>query len=166
MIILGIDPGTTTTGFGLIKEENGRLKLKDYGVIKTKPNLPLARKLAEIYRDIKKLIKTIKPDIVAVEQIFFFKNTKTAMAVGQARGVILLAAERVKVTIAEFTPLQVKIAICGNGRAKKSQVQDMAKIVLSLDKIPRPDDAADAIAIAVCCANNLKHQKAYQEGQK
>ena len=158
MIILGIDPGTTTTGFGIIEAEKNNLKLLDYGIIETKPKKPLAEKLAEIYKDVKRVIKETKPDLIAVEQLFFFKNVKTAMAVGQARGVILLAAERNKISILEFTPLQVKMAITSNGRAEKQQVQKMVQKILNLKNLPKPDDAADALAVAICCSNFRKFE--------
>ena len=165
MIILGIDPGTTTTGFGVIEiqdpptgEAGKQLILRDYGVITTKPKIPLAEKLAEIYKDITQIIDNVKPDQIAIEQIFFFKNTKTAMSVGQARGVILLAAQNAKLQITEFTPLQVKAAICSNGRAEKKQIQEMVKNILNLKETPKPDDAADALAIAICCHHYQKYQ--------
>lgn len=155
MKILGIDPGTTTTGFGLIENKSNKIQILDCGIIETKPKIPLPEKLSEIYKDIKKIIRASKPDKIAVEQLFFFKNTKTAMAVGQARGIILLAAQDLKVPIYEYTPLQVKMSICAHGRADKLQVQKMVKAILKLDKIPKPDDAADALAIAICCVNNI-----------
>ncbi len=156
MIILGIDPGTTTTGFGLIEVDKNNIKLLDYGIIETKPKKELSKKLTEIYKDIKKIIKDTKPDRLAIEQLFFFKNAKTAMAVSQARGVILLAAENAKIPILEFSPPQVKMAICSNGRAEKQQVQKMVQAVLKLKDIPKPDDAADALAVAICCCNFRK----------
>jgi crossover junction endodeoxyribonuclease RuvC len=156
MIILGIDPGTTTTGFGLIEHINSKLEILDFGIIETKPKIPLPEKLSEIYKDIKKIIKNSKPDKIAIEQLFFLKNTKTAMAVGQARGIILLAAQDLKIPIHEFTPLQVKSSICGNGHADKLQVQKMVKAILKLKEIPKPDDAADALALAICCVNNME----------
>ncbi len=156
MIILGIDPGTTTTGFGVIEIDKNNIKLLDYGIIETKPKKELSKKLVEIYKDIKKIIKDTKPDRFAIEQLFFFKNAKTAMAVSQARGVILLAAENAKIPILEFSPLQVKMAICSNGRAEKQQVQKMVQAVLKLKDIPKPDDAADALAVAICCCNFRK----------
>ena len=156
MIILGIDPGTTTTGFGMIEVQKNNIKMLDYGIIETKPKEKLSKKLTEIYKDIKKIIKDTKPDRLAIEQLFFFKNTKTAMAVGQARGVILLAAEKAKIPILEFTPSQVKMGVCSNGRAPKEQVQKMVQRILDLKDIPKPDDAADALATAICCCNFQK----------
>lgn len=157
MIILGIDPGTTTTGFGVIEVlSKNKLILKDYGTITTPPKIELAEKLQEIYQDISKIIKENKPDKIIVEQLFFFKNAKTAISVGHARGVILLAAKKAKIPIFECTPLQIKMAICNHGRADKKQVQEMVKRILNLEKIPKPDDAADAIAAAIYCANLAK----------
>jgi crossover junction endodeoxyribonuclease RuvC len=159
MIILGIDPGTATTGFGLVEENNGKTKLIDYGCIITKPNIPLEYRLEEINKELNKLIETHKPDEMAVEELFFSNNAKTAIAVGQARGVVLLTARQNKVPLAEYTPLQVKNAICGYGGADKKQVQKMVQMLLSMKEIPKPDDAADAIAIAIChCASRKINQ--------
>jgi len=155
MIILGIDPGTAATGFGIIKK-NRELKLIDYGCIKTSASSTTAERLKEIYSQLTKLIKKHKPNIAAVEDIFFFKNLKTAIKVSQARGVILLAITKSKIPVKEYTPLQVKQAVACYGRAEKKQVQEMVKILLHLKEIPKPDDAADALAIAICCANSLK----------
>ncbi|HLC38786.1 MAG TPA: crossover junction endodeoxyribonuclease RuvC [Patescibacteria group bacterium] len=157
MIILGIDPGTTTTGFGLVRLEKHCYKLLDYGVIATKPKIPLPEKLIEIYQDISQIIQETSPDLVAVEKLFFLNNAKTAMAVGQARGVVLLAAAKAKKEILEFTPLEVKLSVCGHGRADKVQVQNMVKAILKLDFLPKPDDAADALAVAICGHNNCKY---------
>jgi crossover junction endodeoxyribonuclease RuvC len=159
MIILGIDPGTATTGFGIIKKskiKSQKLKVIDYGCIKTSTNLSTAERLEKLHRELEKLIKKHKPEAVAVEDIFFFKNLKTAIKVSQARGVILLAAAKSNLPIYEFTPLQVKQAITAYGRAEKSQVQKMVKLLLELKDLPKPDDAADALAIAICCAHTLR----------
>jgi len=155
MIVLGIDPGTAATGFGVIKK-NRELKLIDYGRIKTSASSTTAERLKEIYNQLTKLIKKYKPNIAAVEDIFFFKNLKTVIKVSQARGVILLAIAKSKIPIKEYTPLQVKQAVACYGRAEKKQVQEMVKILLNLKEIPKPDDAADALAVAICCANSLK----------
>ncbi len=154
MIILGIDPGTATTGYGLI-EKNKELKLIDYGCIKTAANLATAERLKELHDRLNDLIKKYKPDIMAVEDIFFFKNLKTAIKVSQARGVILLTAAKTKILAFEYTPLQIKQAVTSYGRAEKIQVQKMVKLLLNLEEIPKPDDAADALAVAICCANSL-----------
>lgn len=155
MIILGIDPGTAATGFGVIKK-NRELKLIEFGCIKTPTSLTTAERLKELHNQLSKLIKKHKPDIMAVEDIFFFKNLKTAIKVSQARGVILLSAAKSKISVFECTPLQVKQAITGYGRAEKIQVQKMVKMLFNLKEIPKPDDAADALAAAICCAHTIK----------
>ena len=147
--ILGIDPGVASTGYAFIKEQTKKQEILDFGVISTSAKQPFSDRLKYIYRALTKLIKKYKPDAIAVEQLFFCKNVKTALMVGQARGVILLTAILNKLPLFEFTPLQVKQAVCGYGRADKSQVQSMVKSLLSLKKIPKPDDAADALAIAL-----------------
>jgi len=153
-IILGVDPGLATTGFGLIKKTDQRLELVDYGTIITSSKLDFATRLKKINQELKKIIKKHKPDKFAVEDIFFCKNVKTALLVGQARGVILLSCIESNKPIFQYTPLQVKQAITTYGRAEKKQVQQMIKILLNLDSIPKPDDAADALACAVCCAHS------------
>jgi len=153
--ILGIDPGTTLLGFGLLVKTPTGFDGVKYGCIRTLPELSAAEQLGEIHKELTKLIKEEKPDVVAVEDLFFFKNAKTVIKVSQARGVVLLAAKLQNKPVCEFTPLQIKQAITGYGRAEKRQVQNMVKIILKLKEIPRPDDAADALAIAVCCANSI-----------
>ena len=158
MIILGIDPGTAATGFGIInklKVKSQQLKVITYGCIKTPTNLTTAERLKELHNQLNLLIKEHKPDMVAVEDIFFFKNLKTAVKVSQARGVILLTAAKSKIPIFECTPLQVKQATTSYGRAEKIQVQKMVKTLLNLKEIPKPDDAADALAVAICCAHTI-----------
>lgn len=156
MIILGIDPGTATTGYGLIKKGK-KLNAIDYGCIRTSADLSAPERLNKLYQELNSLIRKHKPDIVAVEDIFFFKNLKTAIKVSQARGVILLTAVKKKTKIMEFTPLQVKQAVACYGRADKVQVQKMVKTLLGLKEIPKPDDAADALAVAICCANTTNY---------
>lgn len=151
-IILGIDPGTASVGWGLIEKTGRECRLIDYGCIRTKPDKKLSSRLLEIFDSLGDIIKKNRPDTVAVEQLFFFKNTKTAMAVGQARGVILLAAEMEKKEFYEYTPLQVKQAVTGYGRAEKKQIQNLVKELLVMKEIPKPDDAADALAVALCHA--------------
>lgn len=148
-IILGVDPGFATTGFAFIKEKNKELEVLDYGVIETSSKEQFPDRLKYIYLALSKLIKKYKPDAICVEQLYFAKNVKTALNVGQARGVILLTAILNKLPLFEFTPLQVKQAVCGYGQADKCQVQNMVKILLKLKTIPKPDDAADALAIAL-----------------
>lgn len=150
MIILGIDPGTATTGYGLIEEKSGKVSLVDYGVILTKPESSTEQRLEIIYDQLSDLIEEYNPDEIAVEELFFSTNVKTAMSVSQARGVILLATQKLGIPLSEYTPNQVKNGICGYGGADKKQVQKMVQMLLNLKDIPKPDDAADALAIAIC----------------
>ncbi|MFH1412424.1 MAG: crossover junction endodeoxyribonuclease RuvC [bacterium] len=154
MIILGIDPGIADTGYGVIEKQGNELINIDYGSIKTPAKTDMGKRLDSINKELKKIIKKHKPDLIAIEQLFFCKNVKTALIVGQARGVILLTCEQQKVPTTEFTPLQVKQAVAAYGGAGKMQVQKMVKILLKLEDIPKPDDAADALAIAICAANS------------
>lgn len=156
MIIMGIDPGTAITGYGLI-EENRNLSVIDYGCIRTKSGIPMAERLKEIDRQLSCLIKRHNPRKIAVEDIFFFKNLKTAVQVSQARGVILARSAQMNKQVFEYTPLQIKQAVSGYGRADKSQVQKMVKLILNLKTVPKPDDAADALAVAICCAHTNNH---------
>jgi crossover junction endodeoxyribonuclease RuvC len=158
MKILGIDPGTATTGWAAIKTDGRKIgnkkiaKVLGCGIISTTAKMPDSDRLEIIFDSLCAIIKKEKPDIVAVEELFFFKNVKTVMSVSQTRGVVLLAVKKSKMPCAEFTPLQVKQAVVGYGRADKNQVQEMMKEILHLKSIPKPDDAADALAIALCCA--------------
>lgn len=151
-IILGIDPGLATTGYGIIQEKNNGFTVIDAGTINTPAREAFGQRLETIYDDMTTLLKKYTPDIVGIEQLFFAKNVTTAFSVGQARGVMLLAAWQHKCTIKEFTPLQVKQAVTGYGKANKTQMQKMMKMILQLKKIPQPDDVADALAVAVCSA--------------
>ncbi len=153
-IILGIDPGIADTGYGLIAQEKNKLSFIACGSIKTERDKTLAERLLKLDIELKKIIKKYRPDKAGMEQLFFCNNAKTALIVGQARGVALAAIAQTGIAIAEFTPLQVKQAVTGHGRADKKQIQQMIKIILGLKTVPRPDDAADALAIAVCAANN------------
>ncbi|MEX2144964.1 MAG: crossover junction endodeoxyribonuclease RuvC [Candidatus Spechtbacterales bacterium] len=154
-IILGIDPGTATMGYGIIKKTGSDIKCLSYGTLTTDAGIPEHIRLKNLYAGINKLLKKHKPDIIAVENIFYFKNQKTVIHVSQARGVaLLIAAQRAKEYFS-FTPLQIKQAVTGYGRADKKQVQTMVKTLLRLDEVPKPDDAADALAVAICCANSL-----------
>jgi crossover junction endodeoxyribonuclease RuvC len=149
--VLGIDPGTATTGFGLVEgAPGGEPRLIDYGAIRTLPATPMPERLVQIHRAVADLIAELAPDAVAVEELFFASNASTAITVGQARGVILLAAAQARVPVHEYKPLEVKQALTGYGGADKRQMQDMLRIILGLADIPRPDDAADAIAAALC----------------
>ncbi|MFC1700823.1 crossover junction endodeoxyribonuclease RuvC [Patescibacteria group bacterium] len=159
MIILGIDPGTATTGYGIIRKIHNKLELIDYGHISTSPQNSTSERLVELEKQLTKIIKKYKPEQVAVEDIFFFKNLKTAVKVSQARGVILATIERKKLPVYEYTPLQIKQAVASYGRADKNQVQQMTKLLLNLKEIPKPDDAADALAASICCAHSIKYNK-------
>ena len=154
MVILGIDPGYAIVGYGVIRYEGGKMSVIDYGKITTEANIPLSKRLKLIYDSLTQLIETFKPDVVAVEELFFNSNVKTAIAVGHARGVIILAAANKNTKIAEYTPLQIKQAVVGYGRADKNQVQQMVKLLLGLNAVPKPDDAADAMAVAICHAHS------------
>jgi crossover junction endodeoxyribonuclease RuvC len=159
MIILGIDPGTATTGYGVIKtrkaKRSNHFRCVAYGCIRTAPKFSDGNRLKQIEKEINRLIREFKPDVLAVERLFFFKNSKTLVPVTQAKGVILLAAAKKKIPVFEFTPLEVKMTIAGYGRAQKIQIQKMIKTLLSLKELPKPDDAADALGIAICCATQL-----------
>ena len=150
MIVLGIDPGTAITGYGLVQEENGQAAALAYGVITTPSDLPLPDRLKLLQRDLAAIVEKYRPEQSAVEQLFFNKNVRTALAVGHARGVVLLTLACASIPVYEYTPLEVKLAVTGNGRADKAQVQQMVTLLLGLGKIPKPDDAADALAIALC----------------
>ncbi len=154
-IILGIDPGIADTGYGVIKIAGHKLNCLDYGSIKTSAKLKLDERLEIINLELTKLIKTYRPDLMAIEELFFCNNAKTALVVGQARGVIVLTAKLNKIPSVEFTPYQVKQAVSTYGHAKKDQVQRMVKLILNLKELPKPDDAADALAIAICASNSL-----------
>ena len=150
MRILGIDPGIAIVGFGLIESNRGSVRMLQYGAVTTEAGLPLATRLVQIENDMTALIAQLKPDEIAVEELFFSKNITTGIAVAHGRGVILCTAERLGVPIFEYTPMQVKQAVVGYGLAEKKQVMDMTRRLLKLKDIPRPDDAADALAIAIC----------------
>ena len=150
MRILGIDPGIAIVGFGLIESNRGSVRMLQYGAVTTEAGLPLATRLVQIENDMTALISQLKPDEIAVEELFFSKNITTGIAVAHGRGVILCTAERLGVPIFEYTPMQVKQAVAGYGLADKKQVMDMTKRLLKLKAVPKPDDAADALAIAIC----------------
>lgn len=155
MKILGIDPGTAIVGYSILEYQDKKIKLIDYGCIYTEKTLPMGDRLLQIYEELEYLIKKHKPEHIAVEELFYFKNNKTVISVGEARGVILLAGKKNNLKLGEYTPLQVKIGITGYGKAEKKQVQLMVKKILNLKEIPKPDDAADAIAIAITHINSL-----------
>jgi crossover junction endodeoxyribonuclease RuvC len=155
-IYLGIDPGIADMGFGVIERCGADLRCLAYGSIKTDKSLPISERLMIIYQDLRGLLERFQPVGIGIEQLFFTNNAKTAIVVGEARGIALLAAAQSGAEIREFTPLQVKQAISTYGKADKGQVQRMVKLLLNLEKIPKPDDAADALAIAICIATSNK----------
>ncbi len=150
MLVLGLDPGTATTGYGLVQSAGSRKEMIAYGVLETSSQMLLPERLSKIGRDLDSVIQQYQPDTVAIEQIFYHSNAKTVIPVAQSRGVLIYVAVNAGLPVAEYTPLQVKQAITGYGKADKKQVQAMVKQILSLSAVPRPDDAADALAIAVC----------------
>lgn len=157
MIIVGFDPGLATLGYGVISVDNrGRTEMIDYGIISTPKDENLAVRLAMLEKGVKQVIDTFKPNEIAIEELFFAKNVKTGIAVAHARGVTLLTAIKECGKIFEYTPLQIKQALTGYGRAEKNQIQQMVKTMLKLKGIPRPDDAADALAVALCHAQTNK----------
>lgn len=160
MRILGIDPGTGIIGFGCISVRNNKRSLEGGGVLRFKSSQPLAERLEGIYDELTLLIKEMQPDAVSVEKLFFAQNVTTAMSVSHARGVILLTAQQAGLPIFEYTPLQIKHTLTGYGRATKSQMQEMVKILLRMDSIPKPDDCADALAAAIC--HEMHSGAAYQ----
>lgn len=154
MRILGIDPGVAIVGFGVIDTERGQQKMVQYGAINTEAGLPLATRLVQIQSDLEELLRTFQPDEISIEELFFSKNITTGIAVAHARGVILYTAEKLGIPIYEYTPMQIKQAVVGYGLAEKKQVMDMTRRLLKLKAVPRPDDAADALAIALCHARS------------
>jgi len=156
MIILGVDPGTASLGWGIIKMQNNEPKLIAYGCFKTPKNIDASWRLKSLFRELTKLIKKYKPKYLAMETLFFAKNIKTAVRVSQSQGVIMLAGANLGILVQEFTPLQVKQAVTGYGLAQKQQVQKMVKNILRLEKIPQPDDAADALAVAICAGHSRR----------
>ncbi len=150
MRVLGIDPGTATTGYSVVEETEEGLRALAYGVVTTPPDLPLPRRLQVIYRELRRLVREWQPDAAAVEELYFNVNVRTAMSVGQARGVALLALADEGLIVAEYGPGEVKQALTGYGSAEKRQMQEMVRMLLGLPAIPHPDDAADALAVAIC----------------
>ncbi|WP_409968800.1 crossover junction endodeoxyribonuclease RuvC [Bengtsoniella intestinalis] len=155
MRILGIDPGIATIGFGLVEMDRGQGTMVHYGVITTPAGLPLSRRLYQISQDMDSLLAQLKPDVMAVEELFFNNNITTGIAVAHGRGVILLAAEAAGIPLYEYTPSQVKLALTGYGKAEKRQMMEMTRMLLKLKALPRPDDAADALAIALCHGRSM-----------
>lgn len=152
MIILGIDPGVATVGFGVIDAQRGRNRLLQYGTITTPAGIPLSDRLLQLHRDMDQLLELFHPDEVAVEELFFSKNITTGISVAHGRGVLLLSVAEKDIPVFEYTPMQVKQSVAGYGKADKRQVQDMTRRLLHMDQVPKPDDAADALALAICHA--------------
>ncbi len=158
MIILGIDPGYAIVGYGIVKYEGNRFTPIKYGAITTPADMPFVKRLDKIFNDLTEIFKSYKIDALSVEKLFFNTNTTTAIDVAQARGVIILSAEKSGVDVFEYTPLQVKQAVTGYGRAEKKQIMEMTRVMLGLEKVPKPDDTADALALAIChahCAGSI-----------
>ena len=155
MRILGIDPGYATVGFGLLTAEGGQTKMETYGAVTTPAGLPLSRRLYQLGTDMEELITQLKPSVISIEELFFNTNITTGIAVAHGRGVLLYAAEKCGVPLYEYTPSQVKLAVTGYGKAEKRQVMDMTRRLLKLESIPRPDDAADALGLALCHARSF-----------
>ncbi|MEA5077503.1 MAG: crossover junction endodeoxyribonuclease RuvC [Anaerolineaceae bacterium] len=160
MLVIGIDPGTATTGYGIVEENNkNEIRAVEYGVVSTAAGLPAEIRLLEINQKINEILLLHRPDCGAVEKLFFQRNVTTAIAVGQARGVILLSLAQAGLPVNEYTPNEVKQAVTGYGAADKKQVQEMVRTLLNLKSIPKPDDAADALAIAICHIHSIGYQK-------
>lgn len=164
MRILGIDPGIAIVGYGVVDKEGNRYKTIAYDAVTTKAHTPLEDRLEKVYSGVVEIIKEFKPDAMSIEELFFNNNAKTALTVGQARGVIILAAVQNHIPVYEYTPLQVKQALTGYGRASKTQIQQMMKSMLGLTEVPKPDDVADALAIAVCHGNSMRFNSIKQFG--
>ncbi len=159
MLVLGIDPGTATTGYGLVRQaEDGSLEAVDYGAILTPAEMPMPDRLASLYEQLQAIIILHRPDSSAVEKLFFQKNVKTALSVGQGRGVVLLALAQAHLPVGEYTPNEIKQAVTGYGSAGKQQMQEMVRLLLRLEHQPKPDDAADALAVAICHLHSSHYQ--------
>jgi len=165
MLVVGIDPGTATTGYGFLKEEAGKIETIAFGVITTPTGLAQEERLLLLYDQLKNLFLLHQPDCGAVEKLFFQRNVTSAIAVGQARGIVMLVFAQSGISVGEYTPLEVKQAVVGYGRAEKKQVQQMVKAILDLDEAPKPDDAADALAVAICHLNSYRFLSARTEGE-
>ncbi|MCR3956579.1 MAG: crossover junction endodeoxyribonuclease RuvC [Gudongella sp.] len=162
MIILGIDPGIATVGYGVVELIGNKYRVIDYGAILTPSDQLFPNRLRSVYDQLNDIIIRYRPDDLAIEELFYNKNVKTAIKVGHARGVEILAAVNHDLEVYEYTPLQVKQAVVGYGRAEKRQVQEMVKILLNLEKIPKPDDVADALAVAICHGSSLKFKESFK----
>jgi crossover junction endodeoxyribonuclease RuvC len=167
MLVLGIDPGIAITGYGLVQDrQDGTIESVAYGVITTPSDAPMPARLQQVYRGVRDLLKKHSPSSAGIEKLLFGRNVTTAMAVGQARGVTILALADAGVEIAEYTPASVKEAVAGYGNASKGQMQDMVRLLLSLDQIPRPDDAADALAVAIAHLHTARYKQMYESSDE
>lgn len=165
MLVIGIDPGTATTGYGIVRENDyGSLSAVRYGVLRTPSQTPLPERLRSLYIQLEDILCTVNPQIAAVEILFFQRNVRTAMAVGQSRGVILNCLAANGITVSEYTPLEIKQAVTGFGKAPKNQVQEMVRVLLSLPETPKPDDAADALAAAICHIHSYRLKELLGKG--
>ena len=160
MIVLGLDPGLAITGFALVESDGGQdLRALSYGVIRTPAGVPIPKRLVQLYEELGHLIAEYQPDMAAVEELFFATNARTAIMVGEARGVILLTLAEAGLPITEYTPMQIKQAVTGYGGADKAQIQEMVRLLLGLAEVPRPDDAADALAVSICHHHSARMQQ-------
>lgn len=165
MLVLGIDPGTALTGYGLVRQDAaGKLQLVDFGAISTPARLPMAERLRRLHQELTDIIQLHQPEIGAVEKLFYQRNVSTAISVGQGRGVAILALAQAGVKVDEYTPGEVKQAVCGYGGADKVQVQRMVQALLEMNELPQPDDAADALAVAICCLHSQQTRRRIEEG--
>lgn len=162
MIILGIDPGLAISGYGIINYSGNKFEVIDYGAVITESTEEFPKRLKKLYDSYMNIFEVYKPEAVAIEELFYNKNTKTAIAIAEARGIHLLAAENKNIPLYEYTPLQVKQGIVGYGRAEKKQIQEMVKVILKLDAVPKPDDVADGLALAICHAHSLKFAESFR----
>lgn len=164
MLILGIDPGIAIVGYGLIRYENNRFTPIDYGAIETKSTTPTVDRLIQVHEGLYEIVEKYHPDVAAIEELFFQHNQTTIINVAQARGALLMALARHRIPIFEYTPMQVKQAVTGYGRAEKAQIQTMMRMLLGLPAVPKPDDVADALAIAICHAHSHKNIQSFRKG--
>ena len=164
MRILGVDPGKAIVGYSIVDYVKEKYEIKDYGCIYTHKDEDMPHRLEKIYNELETLIKLWKPNDMAIEELFFFKNQKTVIKVGQARGVIMVCGQKNNLDIFSYTPLQVKMGVAGYGRADKAQIQEMVKLILKMDEIPKPDDAADALALAITHINSKKGLGSFARG--
>lgn len=164
MLVIGIDPGTATTGFGLVRDTAQGLEVVDFGTILTPAGLPQEQRLVMLFDQLSKILILHRPESAAVEKLFFSRNVTTAITVGQARGVVLLALARSGLAVDEYTPMEIKQAVAGYGGADKNQIQQMVRALLNLEDVPKPDDAADALAIAICHLHSHRLKRYLEEG--